>query len=395
MSVLGARVDRLRSGLARDVGVSRGEVRVVVSPYRICPIGAHSDHQHGPVLGMAIDAYTLLAFVPQEAPRIDVESAEFAPPAALGIGADASLPEPGWHRYAFGAGRVLAGRLGRAPRGLRARVEGTLAGAGLSSSASVVIAYLLALAHANDLALEADELATLAVRVENEYAGVACGVLDPACIAGSRRGHLLAIETAPLAWEPVAFGGAATPRFLVVSTGRPRHLAATGFNARVEECFAAARALGEASGRRVERLGELDREVFETHGDRLPETLRRRARHFFTERERVREGLACWRVGDLPGFGERMSASCESSIHSYETGSPELVALQALLLETPGVLGARFSGAGFGGCSLALVEPGAEADVTARLERAVPERLGPDADTRILPVEGEDAARVT
>jgi galactokinase len=114
-----------------------------------------------------------------------------------------------------------------------------------------------------------------------------------------------------------------------------------------------------------------------------------------TERARVREGVDLWRTGDLAAFGVLMNASCESSINDYETGSPELCRLQEILVATPGVLGARFSGAGFGGCAIALVladaaEPARDA-VLGEFRRAFPQ-LAPRA--RAFLVDGDDGARV-
>lgn len=386
------RMAALVDSLVAD-GVPREAVRAVVSPYRICPLGAHSDHQHGPVLGMAIDAFTLLAYAPRDDGRIVLDSEDFPG------GADAAWPdrdaevagEP-WHRYALGAARVLSPRRTRAPVGVHGRIAGTLPGGGLSSSASAVVAYLMALADVNGLTLGSDELVDAARRVENDHVGVACGILDPASIVGARRDHLLAIDTAAARWEPVALGADAA-RFLVVYTGISRTLAGSAFNARVAECREAARRLGSAAGRSgTERLGELSDGVLDSHGAALPEALRRRARHFFSERRRVREGLELWRSGDLAGFGRLMNASCASSIHDYETGSPELVRLQELLVATPGVLGARFSGAGFGGCSIALVDADAAEAVASGLAVRVRSEIGPDA--RVLAVQSEDGARI-
>jgi galactokinase len=104
------------------------------------------------------------------------------------------------------------------------------------------------------------------------------------------------------------------------------------------------------------RLGELPDAAFDAHGAALAPAERRRAAHFFGERQRVQEGIEAWREGRLDAFGALMNASCESSISNYETGSEELVRLQRILGSTPGVLGSRFAGAGFGGCALALVE---------------------------------------
>ncbi|MGH0030961.1 MAG: galactokinase family protein [Myxococcota bacterium] len=385
------------ANLRERCGLGAEPVRGVLSPYRICPIGAHSDHQHGPVLGTAVNAYTALAFVPTREPVFEVTSDGFEGLLRIDLTRDADGDGPLWTRYARGAAALLKERLPAEPIGLRARVEGTLPGGGLSSSASVVCAYLLALADVNGLLLAEEELVALARRVENEFAGIACGILDPASIVGSRRGHLLAIDTARSRWQPVPLGeGATDVRFLVTFTGIARNLESTGFNERVAECVEAAGALGRLAGRQeVELLGELSDEVIDVGLQALPENLARRARHFRTERARVLRGIECWREGDLETFGELMSASCESSINDYETGSPELVRLQEILLATPGVMGARFSGAGFGGCAIAMVRADAARDATDRVLatfRGVFPHLA--ERSRSFLVESDDGARV-
>ena len=393
---------RLGSALERSTNVAPETIRFVVSPYRVCPIGAHVDHQGGPVLGMALAAHTLLAFVPNDDGRVRLESENFDGVVEFDLRAPEGGAEgPDWGAYPRGAAQVFAELAPGAARGFSGRVCGALPGGGLSSSASVLLAFLSALASVNERALSPAELVRAARRVENECVGVASGILDPASIVGARRGELLCIDTQKESWvsSPLA-PGVPQPAILVAFTGIARQLVHSGFNDRVEECHLAAEALLDASGRprpegRRARLGDLDDECFERFGDALPEALALRARHFFGERRRVREGLECWQRGDLAGFGARMNASCESSIHSYQTGSPELVALQAVLVATPGVIGARFSGAGFGGCSIALVEREAAAQaaehVRERFARAFPdlrERM------RVFVVESDDGLRV-
>jgi galactokinase/galacturonokinase len=183
---------------------------------------------------------------------------------------------------------------------------------------------------------------------------------------------------------------------LVAFTGIPRNLPGTGFNQRVAECRAAAAHLSALAGLPPARLlGELSDEVFEAHGAALPDGERRRARHFFGERARVRRGTEAWRGGDLPGFGRLMNESCASSIENYEVGSPELIRLQEILRETPGVLGARFSGGGYGGCAIALVAADAAEEARGRAERgflaAFPGLAG---RARCFLAESEDGLRV-
>jgi galactokinase/galacturonokinase len=391
-----ARVRALRERASQLFGVGAREVQVALAPYRICPIGAHSDHQHGPVLGAAIDACTLLAFAPCAEPELALESADFPGRVRIALGPPARREGPDWGRYAAGAAAVLRERLGARPAGLVGCVAGTLPGAGLSSSASLLVACLLALARANDLSLAPQELVRLARRAENEGVGVACGVLDPAVVAGARRDHLLAIDTAALRWEAIPPAPSAPrTRFLVAYTGVPRRLVDTAFNARVDECNSAARRLGELAGLPAQRLGDLPDAVFEAHAAELPRGERLRARHFFGERARVGRGVAAWRAGDLAAFGALMNASCESSIENYETGSEELRRLQQILLATRGVLGSRFSGAGFGGSAVALVAADAADDVRARVEAAFAADFPALAGrARCFLSESEDAARL-
>jgi galactokinase/galacturonokinase len=261
----------------------------------------------------------------------------------------------------------------------------------------VILAYLTALAALNGLALRPEELVALSRRAENEHVGVQSGILDPASIVASRRGALVRIDTAAARWERIGVGSSAPPHcFLVAFTGQARSLAHTDFNRRVDECRAAAARLAERAGLPAARhLGDLGDAVFEAHLGALPPTERLRARHFAGERRRVREGVERWERGDLAGFGALMSESCRSSVENYETGSPELAILQRILERTPGVFGARFSGAGFGGCSVALV---AEAEAEEARRRVLADFLAElpalEGRARAFLVRGEDGVRI-
>jgi galactokinase/galacturonokinase len=318
------------------------------------------DHQHGPVLGMAIDVGTRLAFAPADDGRCRLVSRGFEPAAEFDVTAPEAGAGEGWTRYPRAAAWALRERLPGRARGVRARLAGDLPGGGLSSSASLLLACLEALARVNGIPLTAGERVALALRAENDFVGLRSGILDPASIVGSERGRLTAIDPATRTWRTLAPGSEAPPvRVLVAYSGRTRHLTATGFNRRVEECAEAARTLARQAGLPpTERLGDLPEAALEDGLGRLPPLLARRARHFATERRRVRAGEADWRAGDLAAFGRRMRESCRSSIVDFETGSEDLVRLHDILCETPGVLGSRFSGAGFAGCVVGLVEAG-------------------------------------
>lgn len=290
---LETRVERARRGLAGRVGGPIDDVKVVVSPYRVCPIGAHIDHQGGPVLAMGISAYSLVAFAPARSGDVVLTSDNFPGEVRFDLAEPVFDAEPAWGRYAVGAARAL-GEHHRARTGLVGHVGGSLPGGGLSSSASVVLAYLVAFASVNGVTLDPHALVTLALRAELDFVGVKVGILDPAAIVGARRQHLLEIEPRDARWTPLPLGASARDyTILLVFSGVTRDLSGTDFNRRVEECFDAARELAARAGRDgVVGLHDLPDEVFDTHGDRLAPVHARRARHFFGELARVRRGAA-------------------------------------------------------------------------------------------------------
>jgi galactokinase/galacturonokinase len=257
-----------------------------------------------------------------------------------------------WARYAQAAALAISGKHAL-KRGFAGFVSGTLIGAGLSSSASVILAYLRALAQVNQLSLPQDELVLLEFQAEHDILGLQIGVLDPATIVHGRTDALLRIDTINLAVTPIP-DPAATQDWvwLVAFSGMFRQLLQSGYNNRVAECREAA-ALLQAG---ATRLGDVSKKDYLTNQHYLPAHLRRRAGHFFGEVERVRNGGQAWAESDAATFGMLMKQSCESSIRLYESGSPVLVDLHNIISGTAGVFGSRFSGGGYGGCVVGLVE---------------------------------------
>ena len=344
--------------------------QMVISPYRICPLGAHIDHQGGSVLGMTINAGSVLAFEPSDGPQVRLHSTNYKSVVEFGLDELGAARSAGWGRYALGAATVLNDH---APltRGIVGAVSGTLPEGGLSSSASVGLAYLRALADVNGIDLGGMDLVELDRRLENDYLGLRNGILDPASIVYGKTRELLHIDTRSPAVETIALPDDARRfQILVVQSGVPRNLTkGSGYNHRVAECQEAARTLAKAAGLTdATILGSVPLEIFDEFGSRLPREPRLRATHFFSEVERVRQGLTAWRKGDWERFGELMNESCDSSLGNYECGSPELEGLQEIVRRTDGVFGSRFSGAGFGGCLVGLVqEEFTVADATAIL----------------------------
>jgi len=371
---------------AAQLGLAEERLRWVTSPYRVCPLGAHVDHQLGRVTALALDRGTLLAFAPSETAEVALTSLDF--PGSVRFRLDAIPPrrQGDWGDYARGAALALARSGAPLARGLVGIVSGAGSEGGLASSASVGLAYLLALADANGRDLSGAELVRLDQAIENGYLGLDNGILDPAAVVFSRREQLTRVDCRAFAAEPTAEapGIERLPRpaalapfvVLVAGSGVRQAIVATDYNRRVAECREAARVLLAAAGRPDEEplLGHLSAAEYEAHASRLAGALAKRARHFFSEQARVAAGEAAWRSGDLARLGQLVTASGESSIAHYECGSPPLVDLFESLVRSAGVYGARFSGAGFRGCCLALAKPEAAASAAAEVLAAYRER---------------------
>jgi len=336
-----------------------GKVFGVEVPLRVCPLGAHVDHQDGVVTGMAIDRSVKMVASVIDEPVVRVESLNFPGRVEVALGREPARGSGGWGQYPRAAVAVLQSK-GPLTNGLEAVVQGELIGAGLSSSAAVLIAYLVGLAEANGIGFDRQELAESVQLAENSYIGVSSGLLDQSVMIHAERGALTRIDCRDHSIDQVGSPPDLTmPAIIVAFTGAARTLADSGYNLRVKECGEAAGLLMEMEGMNVSsqpRLRDVDPKVYAAFGRRLPPDLRRRAKHFFTEMERVSLGAEAWRQGDLKGFGRLVNASGESSMVNYECGTTPLATMADLLRSRDGVFGTRFSGGGFGGTCIALAE---------------------------------------
>ncbi|MBK6646051.1 MAG: hypothetical protein IPG44_09910 [Anaerolineales bacterium] len=315
----------------------------IFSPYRICPIGAHIDHQGGAVLGRTIQLGTTLTYEPNTSSEIHLISERYGE-ASFNIG---ELDLSHWARYAQAAARVLKPKVG-----MHAQVHGSLIGAGLSSSASVGLAYLKALADVNRIELTNQQLIQLDFELEHDQLGLQNGLLDPMSIVYGNKNALLFMDVVTGSVSLVLDSAENDSAWIVAYSGISRELTKSGFNVRVTECHEAA-ALMKTD---AQKLGDVPRDVFELKKKSLPENLRKRAEHFFGEVERVRLGKQAWAESDAVRFGQLMNQSCESSIKNYESGSEVLIQLHEIASSTSGVYGSRFSGGGYGGCVVALAK---------------------------------------
>ncbi|MBP5218325.1 MAG: galactokinase [Bacteroidales bacterium] len=342
-------------------------------PYRVCPIGAHSDHQLGKITGFAIDKGIRIAYAPKQNGVIELASLQFDKRAQWHIRAVPEARQNDWADYLRGATLELS-RLFPLRTGLSGVIEGSLPIGGLSSSAAVIIAFLKALCSVNGIHLDDQELISAAQAAENNYVGVSCGKLDQSCEVYSKKDHLLYLDTSDDSYELIPVSPGMKPfEIAVFFSGVERTLAGSKFNMRVDECRSAAYALKAYSGMEYGKfeqtnLRDVPVEVFHRFKDRLPDNWRKRAEHWYTEFDRVQRGAEAWRKGDIDEYGRLSFESGHSSIFNWETGSPELKKIYEIMCRTDGIYGGRFSGAGFKGCCMAIIDPSYEEEIFRKVE---------------------------
>lgn len=339
-------------------------------PYRVCPLGAHVDHQHGWVTGFAIDKGIKLTYEITTDGTVDIVSKNFPGRCLFNVN---NIPEREftWADYVVGAVWALRHRnndetnfaITHIKYGIKGVVEGTLPVGGLSSSAAAIIVYINAFCKANDIELAQDELINLALLEERKFIGLNVGKLDQSCEVYCKKDKLLYLDTAKDKYELIS-APESMPEFdiAIIFTGKSRKLTSSSYNNRVDECKAAAYALKaydgvEYGGISDAYLRDVPKSVYTEYRDLLPYNWQKRVDHYYEENIRVKMGVEAWKMADLGTFGKLVFESGHSSIYKYETGSDELKTMYDILCEAPGVYGARFSGAGFNGSSMAIIDP--------------------------------------
>lgn len=355
------------------------DIRAVRSPLRICPLGAHSDHQGGRVTGMTLNASVDMIYSPTEDGYVRVESMDFPDKELFHISHESEYIPGFWGNYIRGAVMSLQQDF-VLKKGLNAIVSGKLPIGGLSSSAAVTTAYLMALCDVNDIEVTKLDLIQYSHWVETKFIGLKNGILDQSANILSMDNQLMVMDCKTNEYNMVQ-KGKEMPEFevVVVYSGISKDLISTDFNNRVDEI--------RVAGWLLQDLGNLDRtslqgvqlrdipvEVYEEYKEELPERFRKRAAHFFTEQARVQEGEKAWAEGDIETFGRLMFESGESSFYQYESGIPEMKSIYYILRECKGVYGARPSGAGYRGAVIGLIDPAYKEEIKAKIDEIYPVR---------------------
>lgn len=331
---------------AHQKAYRRPPAHIVRAPGRVNLIGDHTDYNDGFVLPMAIDRWVWIALSPRNDRQVHLHSLNIGATTVIDLDRLA-LPQKGWPAYVEGVGWALL-KSGQILTGWQGVLCSDVPmGAGLSSSAALEMAVARAFCAAGDLRWDAKAMALAGQRAENHWVGMNCGIMDQLISAAGKAGHALCIDCRALIFEPVPLPP--DTAIIVLDTTTKRGLVGSAYNERRAQCDAASIHF------KVKKLRDVTLEMIAADADGLPEEIERRVRHVVTENLRTREAVNAMRSGDARRLGALMIASHESLRDDFEVSCPALDQMVASALEIEGCLGARMTGAGFGGCAVALV----------------------------------------
>ncbi len=346
---------------------------VVSAPGRVNLIGEHTDYNDGFVLPAAINRATAIAATCRPDHSLLLHAENLGSTMLLDLKDLHPRRTGAWSNYPAGVAHFLL-EAGISLRGATMVIKGDIPrGSGLSSSAALEVASAFAFLTLNDVKMSPLEVIKLCQKAENDFVGVKCGIMDQFISTLGKKDHALLIDCRSLDSVHVPFPTGV--RLIVCDTGVRRALASSEYNKRRSECAAGVQALAP----RIPGIRNL-RDVSPGHlmefGELLEGVVLKRCRHVVTENDRVTRSVDALRSGDLVLFGSLMYASHASLRDNYEVSCRELDAVVEICSGVDGVLGARMTGAGFGGCAICLVHEEQTDAVIERLEREYPQRTG-------------------
>lgn len=354
----------------------RGEPTLVRAPGRVNLIGEHTDYNEGFVLPIAIDRDVRLAVCRRPDRQVRIYSTNFQAETVFDLDNIQRDEQHEWGNYIRGMAVELL-KEGCLLHGMEGVLEGNVPiASGLSSSAALEVAAGIAFLTVSQQVVEPPALALLAQRAENSYMGVHVGIMDQFISRMGHTGCALFLDCRSLTYDLVPVPGEEY-LFVVADSGQSRELAGSAYNERRAQCEAAVAELSKTRPE-IRALRDVSLEELEAARERLDPVVFRRARHVVTENQRVLHAVELLRSADLPTFGRLMNESHDSLRDDYEVSSDALDALVNAARASEGCLGSRLTGAGFGGCTVSLVQRTCIDDFSRRLREEYARHFEPE-----------------
>jgi galactokinase len=367
----------------------------VISPGRVNMLGEHVDYNDGLVLPAAIDKEVVIRAHPLPDGLIYLKALDLGEEAKMNLASikkkqDLSgNPLPGWALYPAGVAHILK-KYHLDVDGVEAEFSSNLPiGAGLSSSAAVEVGFAVLWEALGGWKIDRMTLAQFCQEAEVNYVGMKCGLMDQFACANGVKGHALLLDTRSLEWRPVKLPSGTS--IVIADSKVRRKLVTSEYNTRHEECIEAVQIL-KRHFPLIHALRDVSLAQLNSVQGEMPEVVYRRARHIVTECQRVVDAVVLLDQNDGEGFGQLMVQTHASLRDDYEVSCKELDILVALAARIPGCLGARLTGAGFGGCTVNLVKDEAVTEFVTKLHQEYLKETGKEAS--IFPCRAEDGARV-
>lgn len=352
-------LDRIISSFISKYGIKPSYS--AFTPYRICPLGAHVDHNLGKITGFVINKGIHIVYNTNNNGIVELESLQFEKKVQWHILHTPSKKEGDWADPLRGA-CIELNNMYPLRYGISAIIDGELPIGGLSSSSSLIITFINALAFINNIKLSEKELMDISEYAEKNYLGSENGKLNQMCEIYSKKNKLLYVDMLDNSYELID-----TPHNMnfdigIFFSGIEKGISSEEYNKRTDELRSTAYLLKALNKEEYDRfhntnMRDIPYDIYLKYKSKLPVSYQKRAEHFYSEIDRVEKGIEYYKNGDMESFGKLVTESGESSINNWETGSKEMIDLFNIIKSCDGVYGTRFSGSGFKGSCIAFINP--------------------------------------
>ncbi|MBM7556664.1 galactokinase [Halanaerobacter jeridensis] len=376
----------LTEELFNNFGNNKNKIKIAQAPGRVNLIGGHTDYNDGFVLPVAINREVTIAAQARNDKEVKAYSLDFDKEVSFSLTEISYNQQEGWINYLQGVAKFLM-EDGYQLQGMNLVITGNVPqGAGLSSSAALEVATALIFELVNEFTLDRVKMAKICQRAENEFVGVSCGIMDQFISALGKKDNTLFVDCRTNEYQLTPIENSEI-KIVVANTNVEHSLVDSAYNQRLEESHRGVDKFNQLLDKKIKALRDVSPAEFEKYKPELPPVVRKRCEHVIYENERVLQAKESLQAGDLAQVGELITASHQSLKNLYEVSCQELDLMVDLALDIDGVLGARMTGAGFGGSTVNLVKEEAVAEFKNKVAQQYQEQTGIEPDVYVCNIE--------